>query len=139
MTRDEIARAAESYLGTPYRRKGRSRAGLDCVGLLVLVARDVGLDVSFADIPDYPDQPDGRLMPIFGQHLVRIGQQSRGVGSVVVFTRGPSPCHAAIITTTAGQYVHAHNLRERVCRGSLRTIGAMRAVAFFDLPGLTDG
>ncbi len=34
--------AARSYIGVPWLHHGRSRHGLDCVGLLVLAARDIG-------------------------------------------------------------------------------------------------
>ena len=40
-----IVRFARHYLGVPFAHQGRSRAGLDCLGLLVCVARDAGLRV----------------------------------------------------------------------------------------------
>lgn len=154
IARTAIAAAAESYLGCPYRARGRSRDGLDCVGLLVVVSRDVGYDVSAADIPDYPDTPDGRLMPLFAAFLRRISDRDATTGSVVVFTDGPSPCHAGIITAPHGAYVHSHVRKGLVVRGTVAgqighgtlaerrrraAAGGMRACAFYDLPGVTDG
>lgn len=46
---------AAAYLGVPFVHMGRSRKGLDCVGLLVLVARDMGLEVE--DSPYYGREP----------------------------------------------------------------------------------
>lgn len=49
MTRDELfVDHARKYLGVPWRHQGRSRGGLDCVGLVVLAARDCGLDAPLA-------------------------------------------------------------------------------------------
>ena len=40
---DRLVAQARSYLGVPWRHQGRTRAGIDCAGLVVLVARDLGL------------------------------------------------------------------------------------------------
>ena len=36
--------AARSYIGTPWRHQGRSGNGVDCVGLVVLAARQCGIE-----------------------------------------------------------------------------------------------
>ena len=36
--------AARSYLGVPWQDGGRTRAGLDCLGLVLLASRDVGIE-----------------------------------------------------------------------------------------------
>ncbi|MFQ3664940.1 MAG: hypothetical protein SNJ79_02730 [Sphingomonadaceae bacterium] len=41
--RQRIADAAMTYVGTPFRLQGRSRSGLDCIGLIVLSLKDAGL------------------------------------------------------------------------------------------------
>jgi cell wall-associated NlpC family hydrolase len=41
--RTDIVAAARTYLGVPWRHQGRTRAGLDCAGLIVMVARDLAL------------------------------------------------------------------------------------------------
>ena len=35
--------AAIEYVGVPFRHKGRSRAGLDCAGLVFVACRDCGI------------------------------------------------------------------------------------------------
>jgi cell wall-associated NlpC family hydrolase len=47
--------AAMKYVGTPFRHMGRSPNGLDCVGLLMLTARDVGHEP--IDNPMYGREP----------------------------------------------------------------------------------
>jgi cell wall-associated NlpC family hydrolase len=39
-----IIAAARSWLGVPWRHQGRTRQGVDCAGLVVLVGRGLGLD-----------------------------------------------------------------------------------------------
>jgi hypothetical protein len=56
------------YLGTPFRHRGRTVSGLDCVGLVVLVARELGLEVQ--DLKLYGREPTGELLQgIFREHL----------------------------------------------------------------------
>lgn len=43
MNPEQIVAAARRYLGTPFRHLGRDASGLDCAGLLLAVARDLGL------------------------------------------------------------------------------------------------
>jgi hypothetical protein len=50
-----IAAASRAYIGTPWRHQGRSREGLDCAGLLILVSRDLGAEE--ADISHYLRNP----------------------------------------------------------------------------------
>lgn len=40
------------YLGIPYKKKGRDRAGLDCYGLIKLISEDSGNPIPEYDTPD---------------------------------------------------------------------------------------
>ncbi|MCC7546200.1 MAG: C40 family peptidase [Burkholderiales bacterium] len=48
-----IVEAARAYRDVPYLHQGRSRAGLDCVGLLIKVGHDVGLIPASWDYTHY--------------------------------------------------------------------------------------
>lgn len=39
-----VVRAAASLLGTPYVENGRNRAGVDCVGLVIYIAKSLGME-----------------------------------------------------------------------------------------------
>ena len=56
----DIVDQARGYLGTPFLHQGRTRHGLDCVGLVIRVAHDLGL--SDYDIDHYARAPSGRMM-----------------------------------------------------------------------------
>ncbi|MEO1720952.1 MAG: NlpC/P60 family protein [Pseudomonadota bacterium] len=140
MKRSEIVGAARSWAGVPWRHQGRTRSGIDCVGLVLRVAETVGLDVSGVDIPDYGREPDGRLFGLFARNLTRITQEHARPGSVIVFARGTSACHAGIVLDDVGLYLHASVLSAKVTFGSLRKpLKSYRAIAAFDFPGVIDG
>lgn len=43
-----LADAARGFIGVPFRHRGRSRIGVDCVGLALLAYKDCGIE-----LPDY--------------------------------------------------------------------------------------
>ena len=64
--REDIVREARSWIGTPYAHQGRIKGvGVDCVGLVIGVARAMGL--SEYDIDGYSRAPDER---VFRLHLL---------------------------------------------------------------------
>ena len=53
--------ALRSYIGVPFLHQGRTRAGLDCIGLLAVAARDIGLGDGAVKLTAYDRTPDNRL------------------------------------------------------------------------------
>lgn len=51
-----VVEQARSYLGCPFFHAGRSREGLDCIGLVAMVAHDLGI-TDFDDL-NYSPEPD---------------------------------------------------------------------------------
>lgn len=59
MIADPVA-LARTYIGTPFLHQGRSRIGIDCVGLLIEVFRQCGRDV--VDLEAYARDPHHGLL-----------------------------------------------------------------------------
>ena len=109
-----LAAAAESFLGTPFRFRGRDpRTGLDCVGLVLAALARIGLRVP-AVAPYALRQSD------FAAQLVSVPQSgfipARGApeaGDLLLLRPGPAQAHLAIVGRTGG-IVHAHAGLRRV-------------------------
>ena len=112
ITPAQIITAARAYLGAPFRHQGRSAQGLDCVGLLVLVARALGQP--HHDVTGYTRRATGRgFLEHFQAHLVEIPPQAARPGDVLVFVETLYPCHTGILSQKDGcaHLIHAHALR----------------------------
>jgi hypothetical protein len=130
MTLDETARA---YLGVPWRHLGRSREGLDCIGLVLLAARDCGFDVP--DPPPYEREPSShRLRQELTSLLDEGSVADPRPGDVLLFNVGVYGGHIGI----AGLHpeyrclslIHAYAPRRRVVEERLTgaEIGLMTGV-----------
>lgn len=98
--RELIVEKARETLGTPFHHQGRlAGAGIDCVGLLVHVAKS--LNIPHVDLAVYPLSPRGRwLEEILQKSLLPIQASDAGVGDVVCFwmRRPDLPQHVGIVS-----------------------------------------
>lgn len=117
-----IEDAATDLLGIPFKHLGRSRSGLDCVGVLVTVAHDVGL--SDYDITSYSHRAHGHgLLKHFDEQLDHISVRDLSGGDILV-TRDEDealPCHCGIVVRRHGTlgFVHAWARRRKVVESLL--------------------
>lgn len=96
MTGAALVDRARAYLGVPWRHLGRSRAGVDCIGLVLLAAADAGL--SLPDPAPYEREPQGaRLLDGIAAHGRRVATAQPG--DVLVFRLGGYGGHVGIATT----------------------------------------
>lgn len=100
MTR--LHEAARGYIGCPFQHQGRSRRGLDCVGLVVLALADCGRAVE--DVTNYGRDPHLGLLE---SNLVRefgpaISLDDLQPGDIVAIAFAGAARHVAIV----GDYVH---------------------------------
>lgn len=132
----EIAR---SYIDTPYHHQGRVKGhGVDCVGLLVCVAKECGVFDDAWDVTGYSRIPDGvLLMKHLTENFPQVSQQEMCPGDFVCVAFDRYPQHVGII----GDYrhgglsiIHAHNKSGKVIETRLMFSDAMRFVAAFRFP-----
>lgn len=92
-----IVDTARSYLGVPFVHQGRSRRGVDCVGLLVCVAQDLGIPVS--DDLAYGLNPDPvHLRAKLSENLTPIAMTEVLPGDVYLMRFDKDATHVAIVT-----------------------------------------
>jgi len=74
---NELVAAARRYIGTPWRDRGRSTTGLDCIGLLAVAMRDCGVPGVFRDTLGSP-RDYFVLKPVLCRYAARIASARFG-------------------------------------------------------------
>ena len=105
---------ALKWEGVRWVHLGRTYKGIDCVGLILLVGRD--LDIMHYDPGPYPKRPDGSFLIHFQTCLIEKPVSNIEIGDVVTFNDQGHPCHCGIIGEKWGEpsVVHAHIRRRSV-------------------------
>lgn len=112
MTGDDVVNTARSYVGTKFVHQGRLRnAGIDCLGLLICVGREVGVASAYPDPRDYKLAPDTDAMRRgLCAHLMPVPFSERQLGDVLWFRAPLSPQHLGIISKLEPlTVIHASN------------------------------
>jgi len=133
---NRIVQEARGYLGCRYRHQGRSRSGIDCIGLPIEVAKTV-----FAwdfDITNYPRQAaDETMLRLCQERLVSVPKAALEPGDVLIM-RFENQRHAGIV----GDYphpgelslIHAYAPRRKVVEARLDSVWLSRVLAAFRFP-----
>lgn len=102
VSRVAIVDAAREMLGTSFVHQGRlPGVGVDCVGLLVCVARRLG--IPHRDDPTYTRRPRiSRLKEALAHSMVEVPIDAAGAGDALVMR----PAHVGLITPDG--MIHAH-------------------------------
>jgi cell wall-associated NlpC family hydrolase len=130
-TRQQIVDEARAYIGCRWHHQGRSRAGVDCVGLVIRVAHGLGL--SAFDIADYSRQPDPTMMrSLLAQHMEPVGQPQ--IGDVLLMKFEREPQHVAIVTNQG--IIHAYAQARRVVEHRLDSLWKSRIVGAYQFKGI---
>lgn len=132
-TREQIVSAARSYLGVRYHHQGRNRAGLDCVGLLVCVARDLGFRTD-GDRTGYSRQPYSAIRAALDESATPIPVDSYQPGDFLLMRFDSLPQHVAIVTDKG--IIHSYLTARRVVEQSLSDDWKARIVAAYAFPGV---
>lgn len=143
IARRQVIDCARGYLGVPWRHQGRSRRGVDCVGLLVLVCRELG--ISNYDELGYARLAKGRsLISAIEARCQKVAKPLPG--DVLCFRYDSNPQHVGLCTDHPMGWlglIHANAnagpslaLKGRVVECSLSPPWTDRMVAAFRLPGV---
>jgi cell wall-associated NlpC family hydrolase len=141
-TRQAVVAAARKWIDTPFHHQARLKGvGVDCVGLVIGVARELGLVSAGFDVDAYPRVPDGRsLMHLTDLHMTRLaGKDAMQPGDVVVVSFDKDPQHLGILADYRHgglSIVHAAGQTGRVIETRLMFSHSMKFVAAYSLPGI---
>lgn len=100
---------ARKYLGIPYKHNGRDKAGVDCLGLMLMVLRDAGIILPNDDgrpiDPRWYDADPERLVRGLERYGRRIDVTELQPLDVVVFCFQGKPRHAGVMMSRS-QFIH---------------------------------
>jgi cell wall-associated NlpC family hydrolase len=147
--RQQVVECARSFIGTPFAHAGRSKGrGLDCVGLPLMVAGELGLtDTNGQPLNGqlytaYTPQPvDTIVLDLCATHLRRKGLQDIKPGDILVMKVPSTPCHVGILTEMHGDQlylVHAYTGVGKCVEQPVDVRWKRRIVAAFEFPNLED-
>jgi NlpC/P60 family putative phage cell wall peptidase len=142
VTRAQVVACARSWIGTRWHHQGAVKGvGCDCAGLLMGVAREVGLaDVL---ITGYARTPSGHeLERHCDAHMNRKPIDALLPGDVAVFRYREEPQHLAIIADYVHgglSIVHAFAPSRQVLETILAEPWLSRLVIGYCIPGVIDG
>ena len=131
ISEDKILEIARSWLGTKFHHQGRKKGvGVDCIGLIVGVASEVGLKLP--DRLDYARQPDGNeLREAMDRSLVRV---KLAPATIALFNIEGHSQHVGIISDHAGLgVIHAYSQARKVVEHGLDDEWHKRIIATYAL------
>lgn len=134
-TRQDIIEQARRYLGTPFRHQGRNAEGMDCVGLLIRVGKDLNLIDPEYDYLRYGNaNAPNLLLDEMRRMLKWKPTRRRESGDILVFSLPYYPCHTAIYTGEG--IIHAYNAVNKVVENRIDASWIRHLSVCFAIRGL---
>lgn len=134
--------AARSLIDVPYRHQGRTRQGLDCIGLPAFAAKQAGADIfnlaGVEDRPDYSRSASPFLLQTVMRACKRVSEPVPGALMLFRWLSVPHPHHCAIYTDH-GTMIHAMLRLRRVREHAYDQPWTNRLDSLWLLPGVIYG
>lgn len=139
ITAQDVYEEARTWVGTRWHHQGRTHAGIDCVGLLVVVARSLGIPLT--DYLGYRTQPDSKvLMSHLQSNFVAASNGDRKPGRIAVLRDSRFPLHVGILSWHRGavHLIHARAERRSVIEEPLLEVphGLHAIHSLIEFPGV---
>jgi cell wall-associated NlpC family hydrolase len=136
--RQDFVDEARKWIGTPFRDKGRTKAGIDCVGLAFVTVW--AFDLNIDDVKGYPSRPNNTFKGYFDDRLPSKPVAEALDGDLYLFADGGHLCHCGIASTRYGQpaVVHATLRYRTTLEQSLEEIRSVmgRPLFCYSIPGV---
>lgn len=130
---------ALGWLGTPFHHQGRRKgAGVDCIGLVIGVARAYGFDraAGFKEYLAYSKNPDGfKMSELLSKYLIKIKSSELKPADILHMAFTGVGQHVAILLGD-NQIIHAHEPDGRVVMHSLDRFWRSRVMGTYRYRGL---
>lgn len=137
----QMANAARGWVGTPFHHQGRvkrtpeNKGGCDCIGLIIGVARELGLKHIYEnDESGYARMPDGEMLYMkLKEHLNEIPKEQMMEGDILLFRFDKNPQHVGIVSNLNGHMgiIHSYLQARGVVEHKMDEYWYARVVACF--------
>lgn len=133
VTRERFVAEARRWIGVPWVHQGRSRHGVDCIGLLLVVCRSLGL--SDYEVTGYGTAPNADFMRAECDRLMtRVAAPE--IGDVILFRLSRNLLHA-MIWSADRRVIHAWAAAGHVVEVGFPVAWLRRVAAAYRVPGVT--
>lgn len=106
----DVVAQARTHLGTRWMHQARlPGVALDCAGLVIVVARELGLVAADFDVNGYDRAPDGTMLDWCDEYMTRL--ELTELGAVLVLQKSNEPQHLGIV----GDYRHGSDSIIHAC------------------------
>jgi cell wall-associated NlpC family hydrolase len=141
MTGADVVTEARTWIGTPWVHQHTGKgSGCDCAGLVIGVARALGLVPSGFNVPAYGRQPNGTLLALCEEHMKPISRGQMAPGDVIAVATAQNPRHLGILADYVHgglSLIHSTDIGKRgVVETRLMFAQNFRFVAAYRLPGV---
>lgn len=135
-TRQKIVDEARTWDKVRFRHQGRSRNGVDCVGMLIAVSKKVlgvapDIDNNYSKRPSQQDIFDN-----IKKYLIRIKKEDARPGDIVQMRYGKQATHFGLLTDAG--VIHAAAMNRRVVEHRITPEVRSHIIAYFAIPGVDE-
>lgn len=105
VSRQQVVEEARSWIDVRWKHQGRNRAGIDCIGLVVMTMK--AFDIPVEDLTGYRRSPNPAIFMTGIQSQLDLCSQPLP-GGVAIFREALQPCHVGIFAGTAENLTLIH-------------------------------
>ena len=134
--RAQLVAEARRWVGVPYVHQGRTRYGVDCIGLILCVRAALEpWDALSREPRDYARHPrDGLLLDRVRTSCFLLAAPEDGALILIRWPKTSHPSHVAIYA--GGNLIHAYQRAKRVVETGFRAHWLRNAHSYWQLPGV---
>lgn len=132
VTKQQFIDHARTWIGVRYHHQQASRAGADCIGIILGVAAELGYDWHHFDIPYRGRYPDGHT---FQEQIEKACKSTDKPepGDLLLFKIWHYPQHCALLTDK-GTMIHSYTSIEKVTENDFSEPWKKLFVKAYELP-----
>lgn len=136
ITGQQMVDEARRWVGVPFRHQGRTRFGVDCIGLGIVVRNECEpWPEGMATPTDYRRNPLETLEVELKKFCTQIQHPEKGCFALIKWPKQKFACHVGLITPD--HIIHAYAGKKTVVETGYRDPWIRMTVSFWRMPGVT--